>query len=515
MTNLQDKRLVLFVRKIPYDATDAQVEEFFSQIGPVRSCFTVKEKDDPAKSQGLNKGFGFVRYALAEDAERALRELKKVKFLEKRTLKLEYAVGKHEAKPIVKKAEKRGKKRKFDKIDIDTNDNNKRKNKSNDNMDVDSEDASDSQSETEVDVESNPSTKMVTKHLQKDDKKTKKGPPPVSEGTTLFIRNLSFDAIEEDLHRIFRPFGPLRYCLITMDHETGRSRGTGFVCFWEKQHADACLTEAENSNSSISTTELSFLSKKSKRELGYKSILTADPSDSLVAKFTLHGRVLSVTRAVEREEAKKFMDNNRIKKRQEDKRNLYLMREGVIFPDSPAAAELNPATISKRVASYSQRKNLLQRNPNLFISKTRLSIRNLPLSAGEKELKELAKESISKFKEDVKKGLRNPLQPEEMAEGWDRKPVVKQAKIVRSKDRIDAASRKQRSKGYGFLEFTQHAHALAALRYLNNNPELFSDKKRLIVEFAIENNLIVKKRMERFKHGEASNTNRISAKAKG
>ena len=116
-----------------------------------------------------------------------------------------------------------------------------------------------------------------------------------------------------------------------MDHETGRSRGTGFVCFWEKQHADACLTEAENSNSSISTTELSFLSKKSKRELGYKSILTADPSDSLVAKFTLHGRVLSVTRAVEREEAKKIKDNNRIKKRQEDKRNMYLMREGGLY----------------------------------------------------------------------------------------------------------------------------------------------------------------------------------------
>jgi len=44
----------------------------------------------------------------------------------------------------------------------------------------------------------------------------------------------------------------------------------------------------------------------------------------------------------------------------------------------------------------------------------------------EKKLKELARESISKFKDDVKKGLRNPLQPEEMAEGWDRKPVVKQ-----------------------------------------------------------------------------------------
>ena len=28
-----------------------------------------------------------------------------------------------------------------------------------------------------------------------------------------------------------------------------------------------------------------------------------------------------------------------------------------------------------------------------------------------------------------------------------------------------------RSKGFGFVEFTEHIHALAALRKLNNNPE--------------------------------------------
>jgi RNA recognition motif-containing protein len=28
-----------------------------------------------------------------------------------------------------------------------------------------------------------------------------------------------------------------------------------------------------------------------------------------------------------------------------------------------------------------------------------------------------------------------------------------------------------KSKGFGFVEFTEHIHALAALRKLNNNPE--------------------------------------------
>ena len=41
--------------------------------------------------------------------------------------------------------------------------------------------------------------------------------------------------------RSFRAFGPLRYARITIDHETGRSRGTGFVCFWKKEDADVAL----------------------------------------------------------------------------------------------------------------------------------------------------------------------------------------------------------------------------------------------------------------------------------
>ena len=30
-----------------------------------------------------------------------------------------------------------------------------------------------------------------------------------------------------------------------MDHETGRSRGTGFACFWNKEDADKVLEQSE------------------------------------------------------------------------------------------------------------------------------------------------------------------------------------------------------------------------------------------------------------------------------
>lgn len=43
----------------------------------------------------------------------------------------------------------------------------------------------------------------------------------------------------------FRSFGPLRYARITIDKFTGRSRGSGFVCYWKKEHADKAIEEAE------------------------------------------------------------------------------------------------------------------------------------------------------------------------------------------------------------------------------------------------------------------------------
>ena len=85
--------------------------------------------------------------------------------------------------------------------------------------------------------------------------------PSVDVGSTLFIRNLPFETTEQELntlyvnnhwsgcadpyHASFRTFGPLRYARITIDKLTGRSKGSGFVCFWNTPHADAAIAEAE------------------------------------------------------------------------------------------------------------------------------------------------------------------------------------------------------------------------------------------------------------------------------
>lgn len=245
------------------------------------------------------------------------------------------------------------------------------------------------------------------------------------------------------------------------------------------------------------------------------SILTPDPSSTLAQSLVLHGRTLDVARAVTRDEAGKLKEEGEKRREKADKRNLYLLREGgalpmhqtfscsfltifyvVILPNTPAAESLTPAEIERRTNSFNARRTLLRSNPSLFISKTRLSIRQIPIFVTERVLKRLAIHAVRAFETEVKKGLRAGLTPDELAEIIDedeesqvkeeegdksikkahrkgeRGTGVKQAKIVRQHDRVDPVTGKGRSKGYGFLEMLKHADALRVLRWTNNHPDI-------------------------------------------
>ena len=83
-------KTTLFVSTIPYEASAEDLESFFSSVGPVKFCFIVKDK-----TSGKSTGCGYVRFVLPEDAERAITELKKAKFQDKRQLKIKLALKKN------------------------------------------------------------------------------------------------------------------------------------------------------------------------------------------------------------------------------------------------------------------------------------------------------------------------------------------------------------------------------------------------------------------------------------
>ncbi|CUS08475.1 unnamed protein product [Tuber aestivum] len=338
---------------------------------------------------------------------------------------------------------------------------------------------------------------------------------------TVFIRNLPFSTGDETLHQHFESnFGPVRYARVVMDHATERPRGTGFVCFFNQEDCDRCLTDAPRQQSRVTKA---------------KSLLQNEGDDPS-GRYTIDGRILQLARAVDKTEAARLQEAGLAQrdKVQGDKRRLFLLQEGTIPASSPAFQQLSNSERLLRETSLKQRKNLLQSNPMLHLSLTRLSIRNLPRSITAKGLKQLAREAAVGFAADARAGKRKRLSKEELMRGGDEdreterrrkaqgKGIVRQAKVVEEKVGTG------RSRGYGFIEYSSHRWALMGLRWLNGHevggtaapPEkrtgkgavratkekgegaapptaIEEKKKRLIVEFAIENAQVVARRKEK------------------
>jgi nucleolar protein 4 len=159
----------------------------------------------------------------------------------------------------------------------------------------------------------------------------------------------------------------------------------------------------------------------------------------------------------------------------------------VIFPNTPAAQLLPETEVEKRASSFSARRKLLESNPALYISKTRLSIRQIPLYATDRTLKRLAIHAVREFDKEAEAGDREGLSREELmdetlspaleAKGkkqtrGERVTAVIQSKILRQTDRVDPLTNLGKSKGFGFLEMRSHKDALKVLRWANNNPEV-------------------------------------------
>ena len=344
--------------------------------------------------------------------------------------------------------------------------------------------------------------------------------PNQQNDTTVFVRNLPYEVDDDTLKEHFGQFGPVRYARVVYDHETERSRGTGFVCFFNESDAKSCVKAAPKKE----TQETPGSDKKRRGEGMTHSVLQNDAEDPS-GNYTIEGRVLQVSRALQKADADRRAGEASDKrlKRDDDKRRLYLLSEGTISASSKLYSRLGKVEIDMRESSSKQRQKLIKSNPNLCLSLTRLSVRNMPRHIDGKALKALAREAVVGFAKDAKEGIREPLSREELKRGEDsmreaeakRKEkgvgIVKQAKIVfegREGGKVKEGA--GRSRGYGFIEYHTHRNALAGLRWMNGHlvtPKQGGDEKpkRLIVEFAIENAQVVQRRNDRERLGHNRN----------
>ncbi|KAI0674270.1 hypothetical protein C8Q78DRAFT_1067357 [Trametes maxima] len=556
----------LIVRNLPFDITEQDLRAIFLPYGPIYSVHIplaaeeekkeaddddVKREEGPSKSRGRSKGFAFVWFLGRKDAEKAMekcngmtveagmaetlvsdKQKKKKQRREEKKRKAEAGLGTEEAvdddedeqegrgrqrviavdwalskdKWEAEKAKLEAEHEEDEDVDMGEGSESQGSDDSNDSDEGSGESGSEDEQLGVHEDESDEGDSQVGHDDSDEDdsdveeKLTKPSLPAPEVGTTLFVRNVPFEATEDELRTLFRAFGPLRYARITMDAATGRSRGTGFACFWNKEDADKAIEQSE-----ILRAETVGNAPATAKKNPFKmpSLLTPDPSASIAQNLVLHGRTLDVSRAVTRDEATRLKEIGERQREKADKRNLYLLREGIILPNTPAAELLPPTEVEKRTQSFNARRALLRSNPSLFVSRTRLSVRQLPLFVTERMLKRLAIHAMRAFETEVKESKREPLTVDELTEptpadadnerdgdvkmetaegdknkghkgkgkgGKTGRPTgVIQAKIVRQQDRVDPVTGKGRSRGYGFVELAQHADALRVLRWANNN----------------------------------------------
>lgn len=67
--------------------------------------------------------------------------------------------------------------------------------------------------------------------VKTEDKKPRVESNDVTEGRTVFIKNVPFSATNDDLKECMKQFGPIFYALICIDKFTEHSKGTAFVKF--------------------------------------------------------------------------------------------------------------------------------------------------------------------------------------------------------------------------------------------------------------------------------------------
>ncbi|ORY83199.1 hypothetical protein BCR37DRAFT_298340 [Protomyces lactucae-debilis] len=475
----------LILRNLSFKVRDpVQLRRVFEKFGGI------KDVRIPRGPGAKMRGFGFVVFKKREHAAKAIEALNGID-LEGRPIAVDWSVKKEESEEATAEDEDEDEAQSDENEDEDEDEDDE---EAYDEVEEGEKNAGEGSKDSEEDSEENSDEESDT---------------PDQRSSTLFVRNLLFETTETEIYTFFKQFGPLRYARIVMDHFTGRSRGTAFVAFVHVADAQACLALYRTLPKNVTHDATSLL-------------LSEERKEGTLGRFVLGGRLLDINEALSRDDAAQQVDKHDAAKRAEkgkgvDKRNLFLLNEGRIGGSHPLLPLLSEQDQSMRSASFTQRKSLVARNPGLHLSLTRLSVRNLPRHIGDKELKYLARQSIVGFGQDVKAGLRESLTKEELARDSSKSSatgVVKQAKVVLEKDG-------SRSRGYGFISFASHRFALMGLRWLNARQigskldlvkmknaqpmdpgrDVSQDdrKRRLIVEFAIENVGVVKRRQEKEK----------------
>ncbi|KAK8807670.1 hypothetical protein WA171_000621 [Blastocystis sp. BT1] len=147
-----------------------------------------------------------------------------------------------------------------------------------------------------------------------------------------------------------------------------------------------------------------------------------------------------------------------------DNRNTYLLTEGEI--DEENRGDMNDRDFEKRQQNQKEKETKL-RNPLFFVNPHRLLVKNLGPHITSNYLKQICiyatKQGIALSLVDLHE-VKLTLRPKDGIISTN--VIITQSVVPQAEDR----SASKASRGFGFVEFKEHIHALECLRFLNNNP---------------------------------------------
>jgi len=456
----------LIVRNVPFGVKESALENVMSPAGFVWRV-ELPEKD------GRSRGFGFVSYTSRAHAERALAELNGV-VCKKRTLVLDWAVPKdqYQGGGGVAPPPGAGGEATADDLDSDRSDEDEGPGAGaaapTGRAGADAEEGEDGDGGGGDDaLESGEDERakkvmarllgeaeeqaLAEKHKKARDERRnpdlRHGPGRVTTGPqiaahdsaeekaklaerTVFVRNLHVDATSAELAELLERFGKVSACRVVKDKATGKPAGKAFVEFEDKRAAGQACAASDR----------------------------AERGEARGLK--LHMRTLKIHVMLQPKDVQQLArDNTRKQDFQKDRRNLYLSKEGHIAENDPAAEGMSKEDLELRQRVFQERAEKLKR-PTNSLNPRRLLLRNLPLSLDVKGLKELCLQAVK-------------------ARATKASPAVVHAKVLTSE-------KGGKSRGRGYVEFSQPDHALTCLRHMNNNPGIFTKDRRPVVEFAVD-----------------------------
>ncbi len=516
----------IIIRNLSFYATENNIrhvmQEKFGEVVEINlPLVPVKAEDDTStntntdknkkrkkqKQQQQHRGFAFVTFANQKSAHKAVEACASPDgqvLIKKRPVAIDFSVSKFHHRRMKEQQENREEEEGEDLGNDGDNDNDNEKESSEKDGDDTNDENSSSGSDSDSDSDSSDSSDddSTTSSSDSDgDNEMDEQKPKVqnSHSNSLFLRNLPFDATRHDIFTLFAKFGRISGIYLVKDSDTGMAKGTAFVKFEKEGGCLRALEAGSTNGSGASDTNINDFQSE-------KNMMTSLIGGS--GGLFLNGRRIFVDKAVDRNTAESLKvqrdeDGKPIdKKIGKDKRNLYLkgegrVREGEKDSSDPNSWENIPQTDQVKRGRAHQEKHTKLRSPLFFINPFRLSLRNLGKHVNESQLKALVATGIQKgleknlvSKEDVishwraggELTAREIIQKlnasdgdEDIIPSYDESEGIKKyvPSVFIDRDFQSKEGKTSKilapSRGFGFAEFTHHAHALACLRELNNN----------------------------------------------